>query len=92
MLMTGEFAGGIAIAQLPHVPCTMAKVKAEYDNAGRVYIGGPGVAKRSGITNPAAGWELSAGEESPWMLIHDLAEVYRICDNAGDDLIWMVVQ
>jgi hypothetical protein len=87
----GELAGDVAATQLPDVACRLAKLKASYDNAGRVYLGGAGVTVANGSTDVTTGLQLSAGEETGWLPIRNLSLLYRICDNAGDDLTYLVL-
>lgn len=90
---TGEIAGATSATQMPDIKCRWVKLKAAYDNAGRVYIGGAGVTKKAGTTTATAGYELSAGEETPWIpLLESLNELYRICDNEGDDLTYITLR
>ena len=63
--------------------------KAVGSNAGNVYIGGSGVTVVDGTNDATSGWELAAGEETGWLPAGNLNEFYRICDNAGDDLVFM---
>lgn len=88
---SGELAGNAAATQLPNVPCSLAMLKAEYDNVGRVYLGPSTVTKADGSTDTTTGLQLSAGESTPWLPIDNLNRLYRICDNAGDDLTYMVL-
>jgi hypothetical protein len=84
----GELAGSTTALQLPDVECEFAYLKAKSDNAGRVYIGGAGVTVADGTTDITTGYELEAGDEmTVW--VHNLNELYRICDNAGDDLSYI---
>lgn len=87
----GEIAGSATAAQMPDIRCAWVKFKAEYGNAGRVYIGQSGVTKAAGTTTTTAGFELSQGEETDWLPCHNMKEFYRICDNAGDDLTYQIM-
>lgn len=87
----GGLAGAIAHTQMPSFSCQWVKFKAEATNAGRVAIGGDGVTLPAGATNTTAGWPLAAGEETDWLPCQNLNEFYRICDNAGDDLVYMTL-
>jgi hypothetical protein len=91
-LVTGEIVGIVHATQLPDVPCSMAKLKAVSTNAGSVFIGGIGVTKTVGNNNFTTGFELKAGQETGWMPISNLNNFYRICDNAGDTLLFMVLR
>jgi len=90
-LTVGERAGATSATQFASVSAKWVKIKAEYDNAGRVYIGGSSVTKAAGTTTTTAGWQLVAGDETPWLPISNLNALYLICDNAGDDVTYMVL-
>lgn len=87
-LGTGEKAGSVSASQFATITTKWAKVKAQYDNAGRVYIGISGVTKADGSTDTTTGWQLVAGDETPWFPISNLNVLYLICDNAGDDVTY----
>lgn len=89
---TGELQGSATALQLPNVPCRLAKLKARQDNAGFVYLGPAGVTKPDGTTDTTTGIELDASEDTGWLLIDNLNRLYRICDNAGDDLTYIVLR
>ncbi|MFZ1060124.1 MAG: hypothetical protein WAP47_13130 [Candidatus Rokuibacteriota bacterium] len=91
-VLTGELAGATSATQLPDIPCRMAKLKAQADNNGAVYLGVSGVTKSDGTTDTTSGYELDAGDETGWLLIDNLNRLYRICDNAGDDLLYVVLR
>ena len=86
---TGEIAGATSATQCPTLACKRVKFKAVYDNAGYVYLGGATVTKKDGTTDTTTGWILGAGEETDWLPAANLNEFYRICDNAGDDLVYI---
>jgi hypothetical protein len=90
-LRTGEVAGAVAATQFPQLACKLCRVKAQNDNAGNVYIGGVGVTVAAGTTDTTTGWQLDAGEETPWLLITDMNQLFRICDNAGDDVTYIAM-
>ena len=87
---TGELAGSATAAQMPNVPCNMARLKARDDNAGNVYIGGAGVTLPDGTTDITTGFMLDAGDEI-LLQVDNLNRLYRICDNAGDDLTYIAL-
>ena len=89
---SGELAGATSAAQLPDVPCRLAKLKACAANAGKVYVGGTGVTKVDGTTDTATGLQLAASEETGWLPISNLNLLYRIADNAGDALTYLVLR
>ncbi len=88
-LSSGELAGSTSALQGPNVPCSRARFKARDDNAGNVYIGGVGVTVPDGTTDATTGFQLDAGEETGWLPLSNLNEMYRISDNAGDDLTYL---
>jgi hypothetical protein len=93
-IATGEIAGSASAAQLPSVAARQVNFKAARSNAGNVYLGVAGVTKPNGATDITTGFELDAGEATGWMFVPDenLNSFYRICDNAGDDLTYMVIR
>jgi hypothetical protein len=87
----GELAGSASALQLPNVPCRLAQLKALTSNAGKVYLGGAGVTRPDGTTDTTTGLELGPGEETGWIPIDNLNRLFRISDNAGDDLTYLVL-
>lgn len=88
----GELAGSTNAAQMQDIACKLVKFKASYDNVGRVYIGASGVTVANGSTDTSTGLQLSAGDETGWIPVDNLNRLYRICDNAGDDLTYLLVR
>lgn len=88
---SGELQGSTSALQLPNIPCKLVKFKARDDNAGNVYIGISGVTKPDGTTDTTTGFQLDAGDDSGWIPVDNLNRLYRICDNAGDDLTYLVM-
>lgn len=88
---TGEVAGSVTAAQFPDVVGHLACIKARSANTGKVYLGKAGVTKSDGTTDTTTGWELEAGEATPWLPIDNLNRLYRICDNATDAVFYMVL-
>ncbi len=88
-VLTGEIAGTITATQLPDIACSKVKIKAVGDNSGYVYLGAKGVTKPNGANDETTGYELDAGEETDWLIIDNLNKLYRICDNAGDELVYI---
>lgn len=78
--------------QLPDVECTIVKFKALSSNSGNVYLGGANVEVPDGITDEVSGLELAPGDDSGWLPIANLNLLYRICDNNGDDLTYLILQ
>ena len=91
-IVSGELAGSATAAQMPDIDCQMVKFKAVIGNAGNVYIGGAGVTVVDGTTDVTTGWELDAQDETGWIPVSNLNKLYRICDNAGDDLTYIAVK
>ena len=90
--VTGCVAGSASAAAMPSHPCSAVKFKAYAANAGNVYIGPDTTVTVAGTTsNFTGGWELDAGEETEWLACSNLDEFARICDNAGDDLCFMLL-
>ena len=88
---SGEIVGSATAAQMPNIPCKRVKFKAVIGNAGNVYIGASGVTKVDGATDTTTGLELDAGEDSGWIEVNNLNRFYYICDNAGDDLVYLAL-
>lgn len=91
-IATGEVSGSITAKRLPSLACTMVNIQAAASNAGKVYLGGAGVTKPDGTTDSTTGWELAAGSSSGNLVVDNLNQLYIICDNAGDDVIFMAMQ
>ena len=87
----GERAGSATAVQLPSVAGSMILIKALASNAGNVYLGGAGVTKANGTTDTTTGIELTPGDMTPWLPLSNLDNLYIICDNAGDDITYMVL-
>ena len=86
--LTGELQGSTSALQLPNIACSRARLKARDDNTGNVYIGVAGVTVPDGTTDTTTGFCLDAGDDTGWFPCSFLSELYRICDNAGDDLTY----
>jgi hypothetical protein len=87
-VISGELAGSASAAQGPDIQVNRVTLKAVYGNAGNVYLGGAGVTVADGTTDATTGLELDAGDEVT-LYISNLNLLYRICDNAGDDLTYI---
>lgn len=87
---TGELAGATSATQMPNRPCKGVMFKALGSNTGDVYIGGQGVTVPDGSTDTTSGWELAAGESTPYLPCTNLNQWYRICDGTGDDLSYII--
>jgi len=91
-VVSGEVAGSATADVFPTVASQMVLIRAHSDNAGKVYIGVGGVTKADGTTDTTTGLQLAAGESTPWLPISNLNLLYRICDNAGDDVTYLVLR
>ena len=89
---TGALSGSATAAQLPDVEVAgVVRLKAQQGNSGNVYIG-----LTNGVTKPTdqtddgtTGYELDAGQEIE-LVVDNLNELWIICDNAGDDLTFLI--
>ena len=89
---SGELQGSASALQLPDIPCRAVFFTAVASNAGKVYLGGPGVTAPDGTTDTTSGIELQAGDMTPFIPISNLNKLFRICENAGDDLCYFLVK
>ena len=89
---SGELQGSAAALQLPDIPCRAVFFTAVASNAGKVYLGGPAVTAPDGTTDTTSGIELQAGDMTPFIPISNLNKLFRICENAGDDLCYFLVK
>lgn len=90
-IRSGELAGSLTATQFPSLTARMVLVRAVSSNVGNVYIGGAGVTKADGVTDTTTGYQLGPGDSTPWLPIANLNQLYYICDNAGDDLVYLVL-
>lgn len=90
----GEIAGNTAATVMPTITAGWVKFKAQSDNVGKVYIGFSDVTKDAGTEDATSGYQLAPAEETPWLpcVGRNLNGFYRICDNAGDDLNYVIMQ
>jgi hypothetical protein len=90
-IASGELQGSATLLQLPDIPCRIAILRARDDNSGNVYLGGAGVTKPDGTTDATTGLGLDAGQDVT-LYVDNLNRLWRICDNAGDDLTYLVMR
>lgn len=88
-VQSGEISGSATAKQLPDIDCRLVYFVAPNSNAGDVYIGGAGVTVPNGTQDATSGYELKASAQSPGFQVHNLNQFYIICDNAGDDLVYI---
>lgn len=87
----GERAGSATAVQLADVDGQFFFVGALPTNAGNVYLGNSvAVTVPAGTTDITSGLALEPGE-TVLLPIHNLSQLWIICDNAGDDLSYLVL-
>lgn len=90
--VSGELVGIALATQGPDIKCQLVKFKARAVNTGKVNIGfTSGVTLGAGATNTTTGWELAAGEETPWIPVENLNKTYRICTSVADHLTYIAL-
>lgn len=87
----GELQGVTSATVCPTVTASFVRFKAQFDNVGSVYLGLTGVTRADGVTDTTTGLQLFAGDDTGWIPATNLNTFYRIADNAGDDLTFMVL-
>lgn len=94
IVTSGEIAGSATAVALPDIDVAPGYViiKAVDNNAGYVYLGGSGVTIANGTGDATSGLQLDAAEEVRIDSINNLSLLFLICDNAGDDLTYLVVR
>jgi hypothetical protein len=93
VVKSGEVAGATSATQMPNISCDGALLlQAPSGNTGNVYIGGAGVTKPDGSTDTTTGIELEPGDMVQFMPCENLNIFYYICDNAGDDILYMILE
>ena len=89
-VISGEIQGGTIVpTRLPNIPCSMVKIKAMIGNGGNVYLGGENVTVPNGTTDQTSGYPLDEGDVLDWIPIDNLNKLYLICDNNGDDIVYI---
>lgn len=90
VVVHGELAGATSATQLPDIPCGMVYLTATPSNAGNVYIGGDNtVTVDNGSTDITTGLLIAPGQTRVFF-VPNLNVLWRICNNAGDDLTYFV--
>ena len=64
--------------------CRRVMLKAMPANTGIIYVG-----KSSPTLSASNGWPLSAGEESPWLEVENVNEVYVLASVDGEDVAYV---
>lgn len=89
---TGEFAPGVSAAQFPTISAKMVRIKARAANTGKVAIGDDtNVTLPNGVTDTTSGFELSAGEDTGWMPVANLNELWGIGTGATDSVTYICI-
>lgn len=94
---TGEIVVGTTAADLPNITCQMVCFKARAANADRIYLGsssaggGGTVTTPDGTTDATTGFELSAGETSPWMSLDNLNRLRAIAGAAAQGMTYIAL-
>lgn len=91
-IVTGEVQGGTTSKQLPDIPCSLVNIKAQSGNATNVYIGPSTVVAPDGTTDQISGFELDAGQETGWMAIGNLNQLWMVTDANGDDITYIILR
>ncbi len=91
VVASGERAGSATAVQLADVDGQFFFIGALPSNSGNVYLG-----RASTVTIPAGSTDLTSGlalepGETILLPIHNLSQIWIICDNAGDDLSYLVL-
>lgn len=86
---TREWAPGTSAAAFPtSVTCRACILKARAANTGKVAFGfASSITLPDGTTDAVAGYELSAGEESPLLGVSNLNLIYGIGTGASDSVL-----
>jgi len=91
-IVTGEVQGGTTRARLPNIPCSLVNIKAQTGNATNVYLGGALVEVPDGTTDEVSGFVLDAGQETGWIAIGNLNQLWMISDVNGYDIVYMALR
>ena len=88
----GEIEGSATAKQLPNIACSgTVKLKAVGVNTGNVYVGMSNAVTTPGSSQDVTtGYELDAGAEIE-IALENLNELWIICDNATDDLTYLII-
>jgi len=91
-VQTGERAGSATAVALPTLGCSLIWIKAVASNAGNVYIGSSTSATVvNGTTDVTSGIELTPGDMLGPLPLDNLNRLSIICDNAGDDITYLLL-
>lgn len=89
---TGKFVASRTAAQLPAVSCNLVKIKALMANTSPIYIGPSSVTRPSGPEPDAtSGFEIAPGDETGWLPISNLQNLYAIAEHDGDKIVYLAL-
>lgn len=95
-VLTGEIRGiGWKAVQLPDIACVMVNIKAKASNADNVYLGNVNVTRANlagDATNETTGFELDAGQETGWIPLSNLKNLYLQALVDDDNVIYMALR
>lgn len=89
-VQSGELAGSVTTVRFPDISGSRCVIQGAPTNTGRVYIGGAGVTVPNGTGDTTSGIALAAGIMLP-LVIRNLNELYYICDGAGDEVLYFML-
>lgn len=91
-IKSGELQGSTTALQLPDIDARYVIFKAPIGNAGNVYLGSStSMTVADGTTDTTTGFLMEPGDVSPVMTLENLSLLWRRCDNAGDDLTYLII-
>lgn len=87
---TGEIGVGATEVQGPDIECKMAMIVADPGNSGVVYVGlKTGVTVTDGTTDITSGIPRSAGQDTGWLFVGNLNELFFIASGAGQSVAYI---
>ena len=88
-IQTGEVTGTTSAVQMPNVPCSYVKIKAQVANSGNVLIGGAAtMTVPDGVGDSTTGYELDSGQEiEVW--VENLNKLYLIASASGNHVTYI---
>lgn len=92
VIETGVVKTAATASQLADVPCRKVKFKTLSGNSNVVYIGNSGVTVPSGTPDATTGFPMAASQESDWIPVSNLNQIYVIGGTPNDWLYYMAVE
>ena len=91
-IYTGEITGTTQAVRLDSLPVSYVKFKAQSGNSTNVYIGAIStLTVADGVSDTTTGFELDAGQETDWIPVANLNQLYVIANSVGDDLTYFAI-